>query len=248
MVQRYKFESKSQRQPHSSADIPCCFQWFKGTNLKANHNMSGQNAGSVQAVSNGSKVQIWKQITTKDMKSFDWEVLFPMVQRYKFESKSQQWSSLYRCNRCCFQWFKGTNLKANHNVLMFILKIWKLFPMVQRYKFESKSQPILSLSLSKSCCFQWFKGTNLKANHNCCGCYWNVESAVSNGSKVQIWKQITTWRYKSSSCVSCFQWFKGTNLKANHNNAAAWSMANIAVSNGSKVQIWKQITTSLLIV
>ena len=41
----------------------------------------------------------------------------------------------------CFQWFKDTNLKANHNLV--------LCPLIR----------LLS-------CFQWFKDTNLKANHN----------------------------------------------------------------------------------
>ena len=41
-----------------------------------------------------------------------------------------------------------------------------LFPMVQRYKFESKSQLILCYTLHIACCFQWFKDTNLKVNHN----------------------------------------------------------------------------------
>ena len=49
------------------------------------------------------------------MKSFDWEVLFPMVQRYKFESKSQHMADIRNNVSRCFQWFKGTNLKANHN-------------------------------------------------------------------------------------------------------------------------------------
>ena len=42
---------------------------------------------------------------------------------------------------CCFQWFKDTNLKANHN-----------FRTMGCEQFEG--------------CFQWFKDTNLKANHN----------------------------------------------------------------------------------
>ena len=33
----------------------------------------------------------------------------------------------------CFQWFKDTNLKANHNNRVSLLAIYKLFPMVQRY-------------------------------------------------------------------------------------------------------------------
>ena len=33
----------------------------------------------------------------------------------------------------CFQWFKDTNLKANHNKLTDVNKENQLFPMVQRY-------------------------------------------------------------------------------------------------------------------
>ena len=33
----------------------------------------------------------------------------------------------------CFQWFKDTNLKANHNVFNGDNKFLQLFPMVQRY-------------------------------------------------------------------------------------------------------------------
>ena len=62
----------------------------------------------------------------------------------------------------------------------------KLFPMVQRYKFESKSQRWLVYSISIMSCFQWFKDTNLKVNHNfqIRGGYNGL--VVSNGSKIQI--------------------------------------------------------------
>ena len=36
------------------------------------------------------------------------------------------------------------------------------------------------------CCFQWFKDTNLKANHNPLGRYERIELAVFNGSKILI--------------------------------------------------------------
>ena len=38
MVQRYKFESKSQHNGYNEGTIIGCFQWFKDTNLKVNHN------------------------------------------------------------------------------------------------------------------------------------------------------------------------------------------------------------------
>ena len=36
---------------------------------------------------------------------------------------------------------------------------------------------------------------------------------------------------------SCFQWFKDTNLKANHNNVPQVELRRTVVSNGSKILI-----------
>ena len=35
-----------------------CFQWFKDTNLKANHNKRKNSVSATNAVSNGSKILI----------------------------------------------------------------------------------------------------------------------------------------------------------------------------------------------
>ena len=67
--------------------------------------------------------------------------------------------------------------------------------------------------------------------------------AVFNGSKILIWKQITTKIIKHSMIYCCFQWFKDTNLKANHNKKYIRKDGAKAVFNGSKILIWKQITT-----
>ena len=140
MVQRYKFESKSQHTMKNIEKILCCFQWSKDTNLKANHNL----------------ICLSCCIT----------VLFSMVQRYKFESKSQHMKKMMYLMGCCFQWSKDTNLKANHNVITVSWKNPALFSMVQRYKFESKSQQSRGTYVKPGSCFQWSKDTNLKANHN----------------------------------------------------------------------------------
>ena len=92
-------------------------------------------------------------------------------------------------------------------------------------------------------CFQWFKDTNLKANHNALAWLTNLGFVVSNGSKILIWKQITTLLRCGWIRTSCFQWFKDTNLKANHNNLVLLGLKHGVVSNGSKILIWKQITT-----
>lgn len=35
--------------------------------------------------------------------------------------------------------------------------------------------------------------------------------------------------------ISCFQWFKDTKMKANHNLVRSVAVTNVAVSNGSKI-------------
>ena len=170
-----------------------------------------------EVVSNGSKILIWKQITT----------IFNIINPPK----------------CCFQWFKDTNLKANHNVrrncllLRLVVSngskilIWKQITT----KRDGWNQYIS--------CFQWFKDTNLKANHNYYWLFLFYLLVVSNGSKILIWKQITTLEHNDGYRIRCFQWFKDTNLKANHNAKSNQVFRAIVVSNGSKILIWKQITT-----
>mgnify|MGYP001125882834 CR=1 FL=1 len=41
-----------------------------------------------------------------------------------------------------------------------------LFRILQKYKFESKSQPGATCMVKKIGCLEYYKNTNLKANHN----------------------------------------------------------------------------------
>ena len=211
MVQRYKFESKSQHHSMTSRKATRCFQWFKGTNLKANHNKK---------------------------KNARWRfTLFPMVQRYKFESKSQHvW--IYKEKTCgCFQWFKGTNLKANHNARIACVNSAMAVSNGSKVQIWKQITTKQTTSWKQQRCFQWFKGTNLKANHNRIAAVNSAIVAVSNGSKVQIWKQITTLPWTVIPRICCFQWFKGTNLKANHNESGNSKFRAGAVPNSSKIEI-----------
>ena len=149
----------------------------------------------------------------------------------------------YMTSAGCFQWFKDTNLKANHNIMAHVyskvlvvsngskILIWKQITTLWRRTSDYYG------------CFQWFKDTNLKANHNAIFLALSVFDVVSNGSKILIWKQITTILMCQPKWRSCFQWFKDTNLKANHNLSRRGCFSMLVVSNGSKILIWKQITT-----
>ena len=128
---------------------------------------------------------------------------------------------------------------------MFCLKVsvW-MFLTAQRYKFESKSQHPGFTTRVACGCFSLHKDTNLKANHNAGTVGSALSNDVSHCTKIQIWKQITTGPAEYYPNDWCFSLHKDTNLKANHNNPGMLMSGNSDVSHCTKIQIWKQITTS----
>ena len=138
--QRYRFSSKSQLLILLRILVLCCFRYHKGTDFQANHNYRLPIQNSFRVVLDTTKVQIFKQITTRG-------------------SYSAQFLG-------CFRYHKGTDFQANHNKVLVILlislvvldttkvQIFKqittqadtldmsrgLFQIPQRYRFSSKSQ------------------------------------------------------------------------------------------------------------
>ena len=149
-----------------------------------------------------------------------------------------------RCNNsCCLQWFKDTSLKANHN--SFLASPPLLLVVSNGSKilvWKQITTNLMSLNDTSSC-LQWFKDTSLKANHNWVPLPRRHTPVVSNGSKILVWKQITTASRYIPLAIGCLQWFKDTSLKANHNQKQWFLRISIVVSNGSKILVWKQITT-----
>ena len=88
------------------------------------------------------------------------------IQKYKFESKSQLFSTSLAPVLWCITQYKNTNLKANHNLSADTLYMDKVYHPIQKYKFESKSQHLATYNLPRNWCITQYKNTNLKANHN----------------------------------------------------------------------------------
>ena len=63
--QRYRFSSKSQHSGNISFDVKGCFRYHKGTDFQANHNQQLVVIIDRGVVLDTTKVQIFKQITTK---------------------------------------------------------------------------------------------------------------------------------------------------------------------------------------
>ena len=200
-----------------------------------------------KVVADTTKVRIFKQITTTIINFSNWNMLLLIPQRYEFSSKSQLtvWLSITLL-RCCW-YHKGTNFQANHNFAKEIPHTVSLLLIPQRYEFSSKSQHVCKDSI--------------------------FLEVVADTTKVRIFKQITTLRglrficdrlllipqrYEFSSKsqlfknnppikASCCWYHKGTNFQANHNSAKGEEVAVHVVADTTKVRIFKQITTEIIL-
>ena len=92
--------------------------------------------------------------------------LLLILQRYYFESESQRQRQTGGRRRSCCLSYKDTILKANHSPSMRIVSASMLLLILQRYYFESESQPdAWDPDANPSCCLS-YKDTILKANHS----------------------------------------------------------------------------------
>ena len=115
-MQRYKFESNSQLMIVWFLVWLSCNIRCKDTNLKAIHNVPRLFICQSRVAISDAKIQIWKQFTT--------DLLY--------------YVQVGSCNIRC----KDTNLKAIHNRKIWVVAKVKLQYPMQRYKFESNSQPV----------------------------------------------------------------------------------------------------------
>ena len=138
---------------------------------------------------------------------------------------------------CCITKYKDTNLKAIHNHRQPIYENRELYYQIQRYKFESNSQPLNKGFFSNARCITKYKDTNLKAIHN------NVEAL---GNKKGVYYQIQRYKFESNSqqielqvfiTPRCITKYKDTNLKAIHNKLSSHVFLGDVVLPNTKIQI-----------
>ena len=144
------------------------------------------------AVAYPTKILFWKRITALFCPVLNSFLLLLILQRYYFESESQPTFFLALAVFSCCLSYKDTILKANHSqpLIYIVARIavayptkilfWKritaelqrnwlrtvLLLILQRYYFESESQPATKLLLSEKGCCLSYKDTILKANHS----------------------------------------------------------------------------------
>ena len=102
ILQKYDFSSKSQPMFMLPTSSSGCLRYCKSTIFQANHNTSFMGYVSPFVVCDTAKVRFFKQITTDAASSIGDVMLFAILQKYDFSSKSQRFLCCYgRCLVVC---------------------------------------------------------------------------------------------------------------------------------------------------
>ena len=89
ILQKYDFSSKSQRLCFRSLWANWCLWYCKSTIFQANHNRTPDIDRAFTDVCDTAKVRFFKQITTRQWTPTSHTMMFVILQKYDFSSKSQ---------------------------------------------------------------------------------------------------------------------------------------------------------------
>ena len=92
-----------------------CLRYCKSTSFQANHNTRWKTLLGLAVVCDTAKVRVFKQITTCHDNSFTCSMLFAILQKYEFSSKSQPNDSDWQYIQSCLRYCKSTSFQANND-------------------------------------------------------------------------------------------------------------------------------------
>ena len=142
ILQKYEFSSKSQPVFPFCFIFLCCLRYCKSTSFQANHNGKRPYCLRGCVVCDTAKVRVFKQITTVFKLLAQVFLLFAILQKYEFSSKSQRDNHYHLeitvvCDTAKVRVFKQI---TTHPTKLLIVRA--LFAILQKYEFSSKSQRI----------------------------------------------------------------------------------------------------------
>ena len=99
------------------------------------------------------------------------------------------------------------------------------------------------MQCSQPGCFTFYKGNKISANHNSYSNRTRTTMVVSPSTKVIKFQLITTAVRDWLDPESCFTFYKGNKISANHNDVSSTSTSFTVVSPSTKVIKFQLITT-----
>ncbi len=217
ILQKYEFSSKSQPMLLNAAWRTCCLRYCKSTSFQANHNFCHF--------------------------SVFFNMLFAILQKYEFSSKSQQFRKGCQTNFCCLRYCKSTSFQANHNWRGLLLKPSYVVCDTAKVRVFKQITTKLIISSQLIRCLRYCKSTSFQANHNCENGILPPFQVVCDTAKVRVFKQITTACLAAKPLACCLRYCKSTSFQANHNNFLVLHNQIGVVCDTAKVRVFKQITT-----
>ena len=106
------------------------------------------------------------------------------------------------------------------SLYLFVIQIdmaFKLFAILQKYDFSSKSQLMNTGLADGTRCLRYCKSTIFQANHNSRWFLTSSKRVVCDTAKVRFFKQITTAGCCGGAAAGCLRYCKSTIFQANHN-------------------------------
>ena len=245
ILQKYDFSSKSQRWQLRYSEYKSCLWYCKSTIFQANHNYYRFDEKGEPVVCDTAKVRFFKKITTARQRNALERALFVILQKYDFSSKSQHksgWIALHPvvCDTAKVRFFKQiTTTRYAHALFT------KLFVILQKYDFSSKSQPYFPLRVSELGCLWYCKSTIFQANHNIIRKTKRYTQVVCDTAKVRFFKQITTTPLQAKIWCMLFVILQKYDFSSKSQRPKSEYPYIAVVCDTAKVRFFKQITTGL---
>ena len=170
-------------------------------------------------------------------------MLFAILQKYDFSSKSQQKLNSIFHRRGCLRYCKSTIFQANHNKDCRRYFVSVVVCDTAKVRFFKQITTLVLVAAHFRCCLRYCKSTIFQANHNKICIPLQPFFVVCDTAKVRFFKQITTNALYLLCRLCCLRYCKSTIFQANHNQIPLCSTIRVVVCDTAKVRFFKQITT-----
>ena len=196
-----------------------------------------------RVVCDTAKVRFFKQITTQVVDGRVGDVLFAILQKYDFSSKSQLLSlslssSLVVCDTAKVRFFKQITTYSCAYCCWCML-----FAILQKYDFSSKSQRKTPIEAKGTSCLRYCKSTIFQANHNSIRDAYACCNVVCDTAKVRFFKQITTKYHTIGLGGGLFAILQKYDFSSKSQQQQLVNLRAEVVCDTAKVRFFKQITT-----
>ena len=166
ILQKYEFSSKSQLVSYFVTTSVGCLRYCKSTSFQANHNLWTSSCPRMVVVCDTAKVRVFKQITTANVLLALMLLLFAILQKYEFSSKSQPCSNSSTFALSCLRYCKSTSFQANHNCAYRPPRCRPVVCDTAKVRVFKQITTTISATFSEERCLRYCKSTSFQANHN----------------------------------------------------------------------------------